>query len=104
MFPAFKVHTATVQTYLGSGGMGDQYDAAVDVDGFLDDGLVVVRTPAGEQLVQQTTFYADLDDAAKFTTESLVSVNGRECVVTAVRPRDGGPMFRSVEHVEVTLK
>ena len=104
MFPAFKVHTATVQTYQGSGALGDLYDAAVDVRGFLDDGLVLQRTAAGEQLVQQTTFYADLADASKFTPESLVTVNGRECVVESVRPRDGGPLFLSVEHVEVTLR
>lgn len=104
VFPAFKVHTATVKTYQGSGAMGDVYGAPVDVDGFLDDGLVVQRTTAGEQLVQQTTFYADLADAALFTVESLVTVNGRDCVVTAVRPRDGGPLFGAVEHVEVTLR
>ena len=104
VFPAFKVHTATVKTYQGSGAMGDVYGAPVDVLGFLDDGLVVQRTTAGEQLVQQTTFYADLADADKFTVESLVTVNGRDCVVTAVRPRDGGALFGAVEHVEVTLR
>jgi hypothetical protein len=101
---AFKVHTAAVQTYQGAGSMGPQYAAAVDVRGFLDDGLVLQRTAAGEQLVQQTTFYADLADAPKFTPESLVTVNGRDCVVDAARPRDGGPLFRAVEHVEVTLR
>ena len=104
MLPAFKVHTATVQTFQGSGAMGPQYAAAVDVLGYLDDGLVLQQTAAGQQLVQQTTFYAELADADKFAIDSLVTVNGRDCVVTAVRPRDAGPLFQAVEHVEVTLQ
>jgi hypothetical protein len=102
--PAFKVHTATVKTFLGAGPMGDLYGDPVDIAGLFDDGLVVQRTAAGEQTVQQTTFYADLADQAKFTPESLVTVNGRDCVVTAVRPRDAGPLFGAVEHLEVTLR
>lgn len=98
------VHTAAVQTYLGPGSMGPQYAATVTVRGLLDDGLVMQRSAAGEQLVQQTTFYAELADADKFAIDSLVTVNGRDCVVTAVRPRDAGPLFHAVEHVEVTLQ
>ena len=99
---AFSFHTATVETFTGAGAGGDTYATAVDVKGFLDDGVIRVQTSAGEQLVQKSIFYAALSDAAVFVDESRVTVNGRACQVTGVRRRDGGPL-RLPDHVEVDL-
>lgn len=98
----FFIHTATVQTFTGTGPTGDLYAAAVDVKGFLDDGVVLVQSSAGEQLVQKSIFYAALSDAAVFVPESRVTVNGRACQVTAVRRRDGGSLGLP-DHCEIEL-
>jgi hypothetical protein len=103
MIAAFNVHTASVETYTGATPTGDGYAAPVDVPGFLDDGLVRVQSSAGEQLVEQTHFYAEPQYAPLFVPESRVTVNGRATQVTQVRRRDGGAMFGLVAHVEVEL-
>ena len=101
---AFFIHTATVETFTGAGAGGDTYATAVVVKGFLDDGIIRVQTPSGEQLEQKTIFYAALTDAAVFVPESRVTVNGRACQVTAVRRRDGGSSpLSAAGHVEVDL-
>jgi hypothetical protein len=97
------VHEATVETFGGAGPSGDTYAAPVVVRGFLDDGLVRVQDAGGEQIIQKSVFYAALKDAAKFTPESRVTVNGRPSQVTQVRKRAGGALFGAVEHVEVDL-
>jgi len=98
----FFIHTASVATFTGAGAGGDTYATAVDVKGFLDDGVVRVQTSSGEQLEQKSIFYAALTDAAKFVPESRVAVNGRACQVTAVRRRDGGSLGLP-DHCEVDL-
>ena len=99
---AFFVHTATVETFTGTGAYGDTYAAPVTVAGFLDDGVVLVRTGTSEQLVQKSIFYAALSDAAKFPPQSRVTVNGRIAFVSETRRRDGGALGLP-DHVEVDL-
>ena len=99
---AFWVHTATVETFTGAGPTGDTYAAPVAVKGFLDDGVVLVQSSAGEQLVQKSIFYAALSDADKFVPESRISVNGRAAQVATVRRRDGGTLGLP-DHCEVDL-
>lgn len=94
------VHTASVETFLGAGPTGDTYAAAVAVKGFLDDGVVLVQSAAGEQLVQKTIFFAALSDADKFIPESRVTVNGLAAQVSTVRRRDGGSLGLP-DHIEV---
>lgn len=103
MLASLFVHTATVETFTGAGPSGDTYAAPVVVQGLLDDGLVRVLGPTGEQIVQKSVFYAALTDADKFVPESRVTVNGRPSQVTQVRRRDGGSLFGAVAHVEVDL-
>jgi hypothetical protein len=98
----FWVHTAAVETFTGAGPTGDTYAASVDVKGFLDDGVVLVRTSAGEQLVQKSIFYAALSDADKFVPESRITVNGKSSQVSTVRRRDGGSLGLP-DHIEVDL-
>lgn len=74
------------------------------MQGLLDEGLVRVRDERGEQLVQQSRFYAEVTDAARFTPESRVTVNGRVAQVDSARIRQAGGVFALVEHVEVVLK
>jgi len=97
---AFWVHTATVETFTGAGPTGDTYAAPVDVKGFLDDGVVLVQSSVGEQLVQKSIFYAALSDADKFVPESRVAVNGRDAQVSVTRRRDGGTLGLP-DHIEV---
>ena len=98
----FFIHTAIVETFTGAGPTGDTYAAAVTVKGFLDDGVVLVRTGAGEQLVQKSIWFGPLSDAGKFVPESRVTVNGRANQVSAIRRRDGGSLGLP-SHIEVDL-
>ncbi|MDA8440487.1 MAG: hypothetical protein M0Z51_16735 [Propionibacterium sp.] len=99
---AFFVHSASVETFAGTGAYGDTYAAPVTVAGFLDDGVVLVRTGTSEQLVQKSILYAALSDAAKFIPQSRVTVNGRVSWVSEARRRDGGALGLP-DHVEVDL-
>lgn len=103
MLSSFYVHTATVETFTGSGPAGRIFSAPVTVRGLLDDGLVNVKTSQGEDLTQKSVFYASIDDYAKFTVDSRITVNGRKTTVAAVRRREAGPLFAGVAHVEVDL-
>lgn len=103
MLPLFKVHTASVETYTGPTPTGDGYLPAVDVQGLFDEGLVRIRDANGEQLVQQSRFFAETADAPKFTPESRVTVNGRVTQVTKAHLREAGGLFVPVAHVEVEL-
>ncbi len=103
MISLFFVHTATVETFLGSGPQGDVYAAPVTVSGYLDDGIVRVQTASAEELVQKATFYAGIGDAGVFVPQSRVTVNGRACQVTAVRRREAGALLAAAQHVEVDL-
>jgi hypothetical protein len=107
----FWVHTATVETFTGAGPTGDTYAAPVVAPGFLDDGVVLVRTSAGEQLEQKTIFYAPPTFMVGtvpyvswdvFVPESRVTVNGRACQVTGRRSRDSGSLGLP-DHIEVDL-
>lgn len=107
----FWIHTATVETFTGAGPTGDTYAAPVVVKGFLDDGVVLVRTSAGEQLEQKTIFYAPPTFTVGtvpyvswdvFVPESRVTVNGRACQVSARRSRDSGSL-NLPDHVEIDL-
>ena len=98
----FFIHTATVETFTGAGPTGDTYAAAVTVKGFLDDGVVLVQSSIGEQLVQKSIFYAALSDAALFVPESKVTINGAATQVSTVRRRDGGSLGLP-DHCEVDL-
>lgn len=99
---ALWVHNASVETFLGAGSTGDTYAPAAPIRGFLDDGVVRVQTPSGEELVQKSIWFGPLADAPIFVPESKVTVNGRESQVSAVRLRSGGPLGLP-DHVEVDL-
>lgn len=95
---------ATVSTYTGSTPTGDGYSTPVTVQGFLDDGQVLAAGRGGQQTESKTVFYTDIANAGLFTTESLVSCDGRNMQVVMVRRRDGGALLSPVSHCEVDLQ
>lgn len=96
------VHTASVETFTGTGAYGATYATPVPVKGFLDDGVVLVRTGTSDQLVQKSIFYAALSDAATLAPKSRITVNGRVAWVSEARRRDGGSLGLP-DHVECDL-
>ncbi|WP_076260869.1 hypothetical protein [Intrasporangium flavum] len=97
----FQLTTVTVRTKTGSGANGDIFGASVDRDVFLEDSRKLVRDATGEQVVSETTLYADVADAAVFTPDSKVALPGRTArVLLAKRHVIGDP---DVDHLEVTL-
>lgn len=103
MLDLFKQHTASVETYTGATPTGDGYAAPVTVQGFYDDGLVRVQSAQGEQLVQKSRFFTDVEHVAKFTPESRFTISGRSSQVTVVHRREAGAVWGLVEHIEVEL-
>lgn len=99
---ALFVHTASVETFTGTGAYGATYAAPVTVKGFLDDGVVLVRTGTTDELTQKSIFFAALTDAPTLLPKSRITVNGRVALVSEVRRRDGG-MLGLPDHVECDL-
>lgn len=97
------MHTVSVETLTGATPTGDGYAAPVTVRGFLDDGLVVERSPGGQQLVSKTVLYTDLANDDLLTVGSRVVVNDRTMHVAQTRRRSGGGLLAAVEHLEVDL-
>ena len=104
MNPLWRIHTVSVEPFLGPGPTGDTFGPAVQCVGFLDDGTFRVQSSEGETLVQRSVFYGDVADAATLVAESRVTLpSGRKAKIERVRTREGGGLFMPVEHVEVTL-
>lgn len=98
----FFVHTVQVETFAGSGAFGESFDAPVAVTCYADDGNHLTRNKVGEEVVSQTTVYAPLADAALFTVDSRVTVNGRVATVISMGSREVG-WLQVPAHVEVHL-
>lgn len=76
--PARNTQTvAAVTRYAGDGAYGPVYDPAVDVNVAVSEGRRLVRNSQGDQVVSETTLYANPDDNDKLAPESQVTVNGR---------------------------
>lgn len=104
-FPqSFYVHTASVETFNGTGSYGEDFSPAETIKGLLDDTRQLVVSASGEQVVSESTFYTDLSNATLFTVDSRVTVNGRSTRVLKAKRGDSGGMFATVEHLEVTLR
>lgn len=72
----FWQHQVTAEPYTGAGANGSTYAAATTVPGFLERKRRLVRAANGEQLVSESTFYADPVFAATLTARSRVTVAG----------------------------
>lgn len=97
----FLASTVTVRTRTGAGANGDVHAAPVPATVFVEDGRKLVRDTTGEQVVSETTLYADPAAESLFATGSLVTVRGRETTVLLVKAHlIGDP---DVDHVEINL-
>jgi hypothetical protein len=99
----FLVHTVTVRTLTGEGGMGQTFAAPVEVSCFADDATRLVRGPDAAQVVSGATVYARSDQAHRFAPGSEVDLpSGRTATVITVAHRTGGALDLP-DHVEAAL-
>ena len=97
----FWMHTVSVVTLTGSGGMGDAYAPSVDLACFIDDKRRLVRSASGAEVVSETTVYAPAGTV--ILEGSLVTLpSGRVATVLTVAMRDSGPLALP-DHVEANL-
>jgi len=101
----FYVHTISVQTLTGTGGMGDTYaapailDPATDTGVFVDDKRKLVRTGDAE-VISETTIYGRPALATILLEGSLVTLpSGRVATVITIGARDSGALDLP-DHVE----
>ncbi len=99
----FYVHTASVQTYTGTGPRGDTFASAVAVACFVDDEQDVTLQGTTIAVSDLTKVYAPLSAASLFTPASKVTVNGQQARVTAMKRHSSGALGLP-DHVEVTIK
>jgi hypothetical protein len=97
------IHTATVETFTGTGSHGPGFAAPVTKAGFAEDGRKLVRNATGQEVVSETTWFTSLDDAALYSTDSRVTINGRVARVIIAKRRDLGALGPEVTHLEVAL-
>lgn len=101
----FYVHTVTVETFQGTSGSGtDLFSApAILTNGcFIEPKRRLVRDSTGEQVVSETTVYTYPTNAALFTPNSRVTVNGNVARVITVAPFDSGDLDLP-DHVVINL-
>lgn len=105
MIDRLLIHESIVQTYLGTSGSGDQYAPAITLDCYAEDEPRLVRDQSGAEVVSSTTIIYDLDETTltALTVQSKVTVFGRTSTVLTVGRGDTAGLYRSVEHLEVTL-
>ena len=98
----FYVHTLNVQTFQGTGAMGDVYAAAVDVPGWLEDKRRIVRDKNGQEVVSSSLFACDNAHLAKFTPDTKVTIDGRTAFVIGVANYTSGALGLP-DHLEIDL-
>lgn len=91
----FFVHTVIVETWLGTGSMGDVYQAPASVHGFLEGKIQLVRDSTGQQVVSQSTFYCSVADGAKFTPDSRITVASPGSLAPSLTLTDSGTLVPS---------
>jgi hypothetical protein len=97
----FQPTTVSVATRTGTGANGDIYAAPVDVECFLEDARHLVRSATGEQVVSESTVFADPDKAPKFTPGSKVTLPTRTALVILAKVNAIGDP--DVDHTAVSL-
>ena len=97
----FQTTTVTVETRTGTGANGDTYDPPATREVFLEDARRLVRDATGQQVVSESTLYADVADAALFAPDSKVTLPTREALVITTKAHVIGDP--DVDHTEVNL-
>jgi hypothetical protein len=107
MISRWFVDTVTVETFRGSGAMGDLFAAPVVLappNGcWVENSRKLVRAANGEQLISETTVYTAAANNALFTTDSRVTINGVAARVLKANENDTGGLMPSVDHVAINL-
>lgn len=100
----FMVHTATVRTLLGAGGMGSTWAAPVNVPCFVDDKRRLVRAADASEVVSETTIFdVDVEHATVWAPGSEVTLpSGRVATVIIAAARTSGSLGLP-DHLEVAL-
>lgn len=70
------VHTIRVEPYTGAGANGATYGDPVTVPCFLERKRRLVRASSGEQVVSESTAYADVSFAGTLVARSRVTISG----------------------------
>jgi hypothetical protein len=91
----FYVHTVVVETWLGTGAMGDVYQSPATVQGFMEGKTALVRDSTGQQVVAQSTFYCSVVDGAKFTPDSRITVASPGSLAPSLTLTDSGTLVPS---------
>lgn len=99
----FYVHTATVETYQGTGAYGDVYAAPVVVACFAEAKRRLVRAKDGQETVSESTLYMGAADGGLFVPDSRVTVGGKVSYVITQNVNDA-PGLDLPDHAAITLK
>lgn len=100
----FFVHTVRAEPYTGAGANGATYGTAVTVPCFLERKRRLVRAANGEQLVSESTVYADPSFAGTLIARSRVTVSGEPpTVVLALGVNTSGDL-ELPDHVAAALQ
>lgn len=99
---AFWVHTATIETFTGAGAYGDVFASPVTVSCFVDPSRRLIRNANGEQVVSESTLYTPVTNAALFTNDSRVTVNGVVARVVKVNTLTSG-VLDLPDHTAINL-
>ena len=101
------VHTVTVETFQGSGAYGDIFAAPVVLappNGcWVDNARKVVRNKDGIEVVSETSIATFTTNAALFTTDSKVTINGVVSRVIKFNSGDSGSLNLPTDHLEINL-
>lgn len=79
--------TVTVETWTGEGAYGAAYADPVTIRWNYDGTRRLARNANGEEVVSEGTGQAHPDDAAQFTPESRLTIDGRTSTVLAANPQ-----------------
>lgn len=93
------VHTAAVETYLGSGPRGDAWSAPAALSGWMEDVVELVRGTDGQEVVSSGVWRGPLSDAGKLVPGS--KVNGRR--VISLARFDSASLNLGLDHCEARL-
>lgn len=89
----------TVETRTGDGAYGPNYADPVTVRCNIDNRRRLVRNANGDEALSEASITVHPDDAAVFTPETRLTIEGRTSTVMNVRPLK---LRSSVHHVEVS--
>jgi hypothetical protein len=99
----FFVHTVSVETWQGTGALGDVYAGPANVTGFLEGKVQLVRDGHGQEVTASSTFYCDTADGPKFTPDTKVTTGGRVSRVISQNINDA-PGMNLPDHAAIYLK